>query len=287
MTSLPPLSVTVSTKRRACVLDTQLALSRFGPLLAFRLCEEFDLWLVPELWHLLDNVEVYSRSPGGQFSGGPAAAGAGWRVWELARLEKDLAGLNVFWMGDEKCESLLPKSADAHLVHRFRSLDQTLQHSARTRPASEARQGTGYDFFLECCRQTVSLAAALTPYRGFILAHQPPPGTGEAEHEPPLCTALKGLGIQCFPVHRERRTRLEREYLLPILARTGISELLWAGLHLAVVHLVAPNALIIPVSLGEEELAAQEMASPAGEPLPGRLNWWEGAMGFWYPLRFD
>jgi hypothetical protein len=287
MTSLPPLSVTVSAKRRACVLDTDLALSRFGLLLASRLCEEFDLWLVPELWHILDNLEVYPEVPGAREPGAPKGRGAGWRQWEWARLEKDLAGLNVYWMGDEKCESLLPKSADPNLLHRFRRLDESLRHAFRIKAKAEPRRGAGYDFFGECFRQTVSLTAALTPYRGFIMAQQGAPDEGEHENEPAICASLKELGINCFMVRWEKRTRIEREYLVPILARTGVSELLWAGLRLAVVHLVVPNALIIPEFKEEEDKLAQKLPDLPEEKGPGHYHWWEGAVGFWYPLKFD
>ena len=40
------------------VLDTYLALSTYGLLLAQRLSSELDLWLVRELWHILDNTEL-------------------------------------------------------------------------------------------------------------------------------------------------------------------------------------------------------------------------------------
>jgi hypothetical protein len=287
MASLPPLSVTVTAKRRACVLDTELALSRFGLLLASRLCEEFNLWLVPELWHILDNMEVYPEVPGIQTANAPSGRGAGWRQWELSRLEKDLAGLNIFWIGDEKCESLLPKGVDPNLVHRFRRLDESLQRRPPAKKKKEHHQLPEYEFFGECFRQTVSLTAALAQHRGFILAQQGAPVEGERETEPAICGSLKVLGIKCFMLRGKKRTRMEREYLVSILDRAGISELLWAGLQLAVVHLVAPNALIIPEFREEEQNLAPELPPLSEEKRAGYPNWWEGAVSFWYPLRFD
>src|SRR5574337_1811324 len=107
MSAIPPtLSVTVALPRRSCVLDAPLALSRHGLLVARRLSEEFDLWLVREFWQILDNTEHYVRRPDlltarvlGAQSESTGAAGderllrAVLQQWELARTEKDLAGL--------------------------------------------------------------------------------------------------------------------------------------------------------------------------------------------------
>ncbi len=58
----PDLSLTVSQRRWACVLDPTLALSRFGLLLVKRLGEVMELWVVRELWHVLDNTQ-YDTNP--------------------------------------------------------------------------------------------------------------------------------------------------------------------------------------------------------------------------------
>src|SRR5262245_16700552 len=126
MSLLPPsLSLTVETSRRACVLDTRLALSSFGLLLAQRLSSEFELWLVRELWQILDNTEFYLSEPESLTRSRAAANGVAANSisgtdgirhaltqWELARTENDLAGLKFFWIGDAVSESLLPSRAD-------------------------------------------------------------------------------------------------------------------------------------------------------------------------------
>jgi hypothetical protein len=59
----PDLSVTISQRRWACVLDPTLTLSRFGLLLVKRLGEVMELWVVRELWHVLDNTQYYLQQP--------------------------------------------------------------------------------------------------------------------------------------------------------------------------------------------------------------------------------
>src|SRR5262245_19038878 len=130
MSSLPSsFSVAVDLKRRACVLDTHLALSPYGLLLAQRLSSELDLWLVRELWQILDNTDYYLSEADRLSSVGltqelstPLAGQSDAQnlrdalsQWEAARTETDLAGLNIHWIGDALCESLLPPRADAHL----------------------------------------------------------------------------------------------------------------------------------------------------------------------------
>ena len=106
MSLIPPsLSLTVDTKRRACVLDIQLALSTYGLLLAQRLSSELDLWLVRELWQILDNTGYYLSRPTSLAPRRPGdaqittnredSADGGLRrilrQWELARSATDLA----------------------------------------------------------------------------------------------------------------------------------------------------------------------------------------------------
>ena len=53
MTALfPDLSVTVSQRRWACVLDPILALSEYGLPLVKQLGKVMDLWVVREFWHI-------------------------------------------------------------------------------------------------------------------------------------------------------------------------------------------------------------------------------------------
>jgi hypothetical protein len=59
----PDLSLTLSQRRRPCVLDPGLMLSRFGLPLIRRPGELVELWMVRELWHVLDNSQ-FERNNG-------------------------------------------------------------------------------------------------------------------------------------------------------------------------------------------------------------------------------
>jgi hypothetical protein len=79
-----------------------------------------------------------------------------------------------------------------------------------------------------------------------------------------------------------------RSYLQPIFARTGLAELLWDmeqdGQGLAVVHIVAPHALVVPVEADfdrryEEEIGTSVVCQ-AEAPVwfyDARAYWWKYA----------
>ncbi|MDR4508923.1 MAG: hypothetical protein MRJ65_11940 [Candidatus Brocadiaceae bacterium] len=301
MSTLPPsLSVTVNTKRKACVIDTTLALSRYGLLLTQRLGDEFDLWLARELWQILDNTQYYVSNPQslmpvrpgpGQKSENVHAnknGGNGTKYflkailnqWDMARMETDLAGLKVFWIGDAMSESLLPKSADQNLVHRFETLAGSLDVRIKKDPA-DARQD---NIFIDCFRDAVALTAALVSHKGFILTRQCAVNEDLPENEPVICSYLRKWGIPCYRVGMDQKVEIERAFLFPIFARAGVTELLWAGLNLAVVHLCVPDAIIMPVIQYEEDAFDRDL-----EPFHEHRNeemkdWWKNSVCFWYPL---
>lgn len=299
MSVLPPsLSVTVNMKRRACVLDAHLALSRYGLLLAQRLGDEFDLWLVRELWQILDNTQYYLSNPELLI---PPRAGKHVRTvkqhpetngdikkqlfrdilnqWDLARIETDLAGLKIFWIGDALSESLLPTGVDPNLVHRF----ETLASSLDLRVYKNNGKTSTENIFADCFRDAAALTAALISHRGFILTRQGHGNEELPEHEPILCSYLRQWGVRCFRVELDQKINIEREFIFPIFARAGISELMWAGLNLAAVHIVVPEAIIIPPLKKEEDVFQKEIPFSV-EKACEKKDWWRGAMCFWYPL---
>jgi hypothetical protein len=288
MSSLPSsFSIAVDAKRRACVLDTHLALSPYGLLLAQRLSSELDLWLVRELWQILDNTQYYLTEPD-QLR--PAIAAAAPLLaqsdaeslrdtltqWEAARTETDLAGLNIHWIGDALSESMLPARVDPHLVSRFETLARSLDR--RVQQVATDRAGV----LVDCARDAVALTAALMPYRAFILTARAGEN-GAAPDEPALCSQLRAWGVRSYCLGASARIQLEREYVLPMFGRAGVAELMWAGLKLAAVHVLAPKAVMVP-RRGERSDLLDADLEPAGEGVPGDVDWWNGAVSFWYPL---
>jgi hypothetical protein len=298
MSSLPgppsSFSVAVHTKRRACVLDTQVALSPFGLLLAQRLSAEFDLWLARELWQILDNTQFYLAQPerllpfvpDGQASL-PLEPADGdllrdtLRQWEAARTAHDLTGLRIYWIGDALGESLLSPGADPDLVSRFEILASSLHARARLR----AREEDGV--LVDCFRDAVALAATLVSYRPFILTclTQDISGIGGGG-EPLLCSYLRQWRIGCEHVDKTKTADMERDGLVSLIAKAGAGELLWTGLNLAVIHVLVPKAIVMPsVRPAGDELYAELPASD--EPDVEALDWWKNARSFWYPVSPD
>ena len=278
MSLIPPLDVAVSARRQSCILDVPLALSRCGLLFAVRVAREMNVWLARTLWQILDSAEFYrtdSRmrvawqgcevldAQGG--SGLPLIIGE----WEQARLESDLLGLNVFWAGDARHESLLPKDIDKNLVNR---LDQA---TAELELGWAGNDGD-YDLLRECHRDAVALAMALMPYGPLILTLRTATGPNR---EPAICRYLQECGIPTTCVSDARATREVRANLNHIFARTGIAELTWAGLDLAALHLVAPHALMLGAFVSNDQDFTNE-SDMRNAMRPAH----EAASAWWWPL---
>ena len=275
------LSIAVEARRRACVLDTALALSPWGLAVAQRLSGELSLYVGRELWELLDNSDdLIARAA--SLAGAPASSRriAGLeeavRQWDVARAEKDLAGLRLYWVGDATGTSLLPPEVEGHVVARFERLARALD--ARASSDGGACAPAGFD---ACLRDEVALTVALSPARAFILTlvegeDAPVPG------EPALCAMLRRWEIPCHLVDSAWQQRMARDLFEPIFVRSGVPELIWAGgLRLAAVHVVARRASAIP-SFGLVGDLPGDLAI-SGEELPAE-DWWDDAAAFWYPI---
>jgi hypothetical protein len=276
MSSLPPLDVSVSSRKMSCVLDGELALSRQGLLLALRLAEEANVWLFPALWRTLDNSQVY---PGGQVGPTASSTRRTEQQWELTRLGTDLAGLQFFFVGDARHESLLPKDVGKDLVERFETLSAELDDLYR----SNRQAGPVYDPVFECNRDAIALATALIRHRPIVLSLSS--GRATPEHsDPTICDFLHSCGIACRSVARDSTLTSVRGYLRPIFARSGVAELLWDlgqdGFELVILHLVAPHALVMPI---EADLDRRYGSGIDLDPAPGEpAFWFSGASAYWW-----
>src|SRR5262245_53690770 len=131
MSSLSRLDPGLSSRRMSCVLDGEFALSRQGLLFATRLAQEADVWLFRALWQTLDNSYILRGLP--DDGSDPGANGrdafpsmSALLQWEIARLETDLSGLQFFFVGDARHESLLPREVGKDLVSRFERFSEEL-----------------------------------------------------------------------------------------------------------------------------------------------------------------
>lgn len=267
MTLLPPFTVSVSAKRPACVLDASAALQRHGLLLAARLAQEVDVWLSRSLWEILDNtpyslpVSSHSDEPNGELMDGL-------RRWSAARVETDLARLPVYWTGAALHESSLPPHADKQIIQRFEAIAADFDHRA-----GAGRANVDGGIWSDCARDSLALALALSPANALVLV-----GGGPSLD---IQDALKRADVPHRQLEGEACGMAAALYQ-PMLARTGVMELVWTGLDVAVLHVVAPGAPLGPLGWTEED-DSEEMAA-IYEPEPPRGAAWQGAEVLWWRL---
>jgi hypothetical protein len=196
---LPDLSVTITQRRWACVLDPTLALSHFGLPLVKRLGDVMEVWVVRELWHILDNTHFYQQQPETllqtkaaqerQRAGrnDPEEITRALREWEQMRVDTDVLRHKFYWIGDGLAESYLPPDRDTDIIWRYESLSASLDR----RIDSNVTLASAF-------RDAAALSAALDS--ALILTHLPD-GHGE-ELLPAICQSLKQWGI---PAGQDRR----------------------------------------------------------------------------------
>ena len=280
---LSDFSVTLNQQRWACVLDPTLALSRYGLPLVSRLSEVMELWVVRELWHMLDNTCFYLQQPEAllRYRSPPPKDQPratiqeilqALREWERIRLETDLTGLKLFWIGDGLSESLLPPEAEPDIVARYESLASSLD-----------RRLNSNETLVSAFRDAAALTATLGS--AFILTHLPEGLTVSSPTA--ICNALNDWEVPCEVVsEHDPWVALERDHLRHLLMQTGLAKLFWAGLRLAVLHLVVPAAATLSgTGIASEALAsAEEDLKDFPERQEPRADLWQGAQAFWYPL---
>ncbi len=273
MGMLPPLQVTVDARSWSVILDVRLALHRLGLMMATRLAEELRVFLVPALWEVLDNTAYLDRHPE-QLAGQAVdqqvtrEANLALSQWERARLDLGLNALHIFWAGGDLHESSLPKDVDPGIGERFTRLAEDLS----LRLGELWMDKAGYHPLDEGSRDAAALAAAMIRYRPVILT------LCENDNEPPaLCRLLSDGGLPCRKVSEDESLPI-REFLNPLLTRSGVLELAWDGLQLAMVHLVAPQALLMTP---DNENIRDVFEVPAQPPFPDA---WSHASAYWYQL---
>jgi hypothetical protein len=284
MTAFPPLDVRLEAAKFSCVIDSRLALSRWGLMFSWRLSDDMDVWLYRGLWALLDSAQLYLEEPEALMGGaarniGPPldleAACESLGQWEPARLEDTVPSFPFYYVGDLRYESHLPKRTDADLIRRFDLLAKALD----TRACRSLGADAGVQPQVECWRDAAALNAALTHYRPliFTLAEDP-------NQAPALCHFLAECGLECRKMSWAASANPMRQYLIPLLIRTGAAELVWAGLRLAAVNIIAPRAFTIPKPRDEESRPALDEGFLREGVTTTNGDLWEGAVCIWYSL---
>jgi hypothetical protein len=249
-----PLSLKVTARTSAFILDAALALEPLGLLTALRLAPFAPVWLPRSFWGLLDNDSFYRAHPDrlggmGHDDAARAAMAAqlpGWhRAWSYGRLSASL-----YWVGDAHYESRLPEGIGGELLPRF-------ERCAAALDAAWSRRQLGSDGPLaECARDSLALAAAMQPDPVTILT----PGGGDAP--PLLCDLFEQAGLDASVIALPGRAAAPPGALLPLAAHRR---------RYAAVHVIAPAALAFAEAIDETEEDVFD-----ADPAP-----WAGAALLW------
>jgi hypothetical protein len=262
----PLLSLRLEQHRPSVVLDLDLMLGP-GPLglaLARSLSRTMELWQVAELWHVLDNTCHWRADPEVLLPGRPAAqVRDALDACERWRTETDVGRLGCYYLGDQDGESFLPDDANRNLLRLWQLLAQTFELHARDFPAGRP--------LAAAWRDAAALSAALVAAPILTLA----PANGA----PAIAEALDRWQVAALDrAPHDGLLAYERAILRGLCAAAGAAKLVWAGLGLAVLHLVVPGAACLAMPAGDEFELAPRRLQPSGE------NPWSGARAFWYRL---
>ena len=272
-------------QRPRCVIDPALALSPSGLLLYKNLGEAMELWVVRELWYILDNINLYLQRPELVVPGINASEKTlsekrtsleetlwSLKEWERVRGKVDLSRLNLFWLGDNLRESLIPKDREPGIFSYWEFLARSLDNQIDPLPTN--------DVLTLAFRDAVALLASLGS--AFILTYQLP-SDYEKNLPPDICKALETWNIPCRYLKEEDPVViLEREYLRELISNTGLAKPFWADIHIVILHLVVPRDL--PETELKNDLVINRFSSQEIQYFEPENYLWTNIEAFWYQL---
>jgi len=260
-----------------CVVDVSLSLAPAGLYWVLRLAEHVPVWLPQCHWAIVDDQGFHARAP--DFVERLAGASELAQVTRQWRCACDRWGFesrpNLFWRGDGRADSVLPKDGDVELVERCDLLAAGFEARLRRELPNDggASPMPDLDPRLDCARDTLALAAALGGARPIVLVR-----LAEDEAMPELAGQLEMIGVAC-PRLAEGPLRIAvRESLVPLLWRTGLAAGVGSGsLRLAGLSVVAPNRLEQSLVEGDELLTwdAATTGTETGSWTGAAASWWE------------
>lgn len=264
----------------SCVLDPAIALSHYGVLIAEGMSKEIELWVVQELWNIINDADFYSGrteliAPQTIAEKEPAvAAEIVWslREWEKIKQGKDLAKLGMYWLGDNLQESLMPKDKPVDFFQQWQA-----SASALDRYNQQTQQD---DNILNLAfRDTIALTASLKS--AFVLTYRP--STDSTDSSPAICKVLENWGISCqIKNQRNPIVAMERQYIRQLIVRAGLGKLLLAGVNLVAFHLVIPPISTATNLVHHPPLLAFEQNNDYDQDQDSYF--WHNVKGVWYYL---
>lgn len=276
----PPSLMQDRYQNWSCVLDPAIALSHHGVTIAENMGKEIELWVVRELWNIINNAEFYSHrteliTPKTINTRQSIVAEIIWSLkeWEKTKQEKDLARLGVYWLGDNLQESFLPSNKPVEFFKRWEALAKALDKRNESIPSDDS------EILTSAFRDTIALTVSLKS--AFILTYQSPTEFDNG-FSPPICEMLKTWGISCQAINKRNPiAAMERQYILELIVRAGLGKLLLAGVHLAVFHLVIPATTSTDTLPTNSQLPINRNSS---EKLTQESYFWNKVKGVWYYL---
>lgn len=271
-------------KSFVCVIDPALALSRYGVALIKQLGKVMELWIGQELWHILENADLYIQQPeliaprGLHITRTPQQEHKvleeilwSLREWRQFRLETDLSGLNLFWLGDNRKESFLPQDRSLEILDRWEAVARVLD--------AQPKQLNVKDYILPLAfRDAIALAASLED--AIILTRQPTVVNDKNAH-PEICYTFEAWGIPYQQLScQDPMVAMESNDLRQILVRADSAKVFWSGVHLAILHLLLPLALTFQKAFNHTQpISPLQFQELVDDPKQGLLT---EARGFWY-----
>jgi hypothetical protein len=254
-----------------CVLDPAIALSHNGVLIAESMSKEINLWVVQELWNIVNDANFYANraeliTPSTiAVTKGVLTAELLWSLkeWSKTKQEKDLAKLGMYWLGDNLQESLLPGDKSVELYKQWEASASALDRR------NQINQDKDSDILTLAFRDTIALAASLKS--AFVLTYQS--STDLSGSPPAICQALENWGISSQVItQRNPIIAMERQYIRQLIVRAGLGKLVLVGVNLVAFYLVIPA---VTAATSRENIS---------DDLDRESYFWNNVKGVWYYL---
>src|SRR5262245_38972664 len=269
-----------SAARPTCVLAPELSAAPNGLFWALGLARSADTWLAQSHWTLIDDAAYYARDCTlaqrlARFPEPNEAVRRWARSAQEWREARETLGLEsrpgLFWPGDGRADSTVPKNGDVALIDRLSALAIGLE--ARTARSSRDGSVAG-DVLGDCARDALALAAALGAANPIVLTRV----NGGAESEPSLAARLAAADVPCRPLREGAARDQLSALILPALLAAGFAvQAEHDELALAALVITAPHALM-----------AREL-EPNADPLAwnalggeGEMRLWDDAAAIWW-----
>lgn len=302
--------IKIESRRPRAVLDPWLCLQPAGPVLIQRLQPFVELWVVRELWNILDNSQLYQARPealhapsdeGPRFEdlsqlqlrmlldkslsnhsevavrssdrldASAQAIANSIRVWERVRLSSDLAGLQLFWAGDSLAESLFPPGTPQRTQSAYERAARLLDRALSPKTPLACGQ-----------RDALALATALGGAPILALAD-----TSDTQAPAHYAALQASAALRIEPVPQDALNATEQHLWWSLLCQANAAALLWQGLRVGLLHVHSPWLMDAFCEQDAEEPREPSLEEPSFEELSDTSELeglWGVTFAYWQAL---